>query len=232
MFNSKRLRLLTRYVLYTRPLCIIMRNILTSILIFCYIGVNAQHWSEINADLKISDTLNYPTEIRIYAGGGITNYTSLFRIYESKPDKWVAEFYEHWSKVDRTNELKTAKKMLTSKSEMEYVYLNLFRSYIFELPNRIDISWKLAERGIIEKTKRRYSSRNKETKMEWGILSNQSMALDGTSYYFIAKSPYKSNEFEFGNPFFYKDKYPEIDEPKYVCELIEIVRSEFGVWEE
>lgn len=50
--------------------------------------------------------------------------------------------------------------------------------------------------------------------------------------FFRAKNLYKSNEFEFGNPFFYKDKYPEIDEPKYVCELIEIIRSEFEVWKE
>jgi hypothetical protein len=209
-----------------------MRNILTSILILCFIGVNAQHWSEINTDLGISDTLNYPTEIRIYAGGGITNYTSLFRMYKSEPDNWTAEFHEHWSNVDGVMEMKTEKKLLTSKSEMEYVYLNLFRSYIFELPNRSEISWKLAERGIIEKKEQRYTSRNKETKMEWDILSKQSMALDGTSYYFRAKSPSKSNEFEFGNPFFYKDKYPEIDEPKYVCELIEIIRSEFEIWEE
>lgn len=208
-----------------------MKKILTLILILCFVGVNAQHWSEINADLGISDTLNYPTEIRIYAGGGITNYTSLFRMYESEPDNWIAEFYEHWSKVDSTNELRTEKKILTSKCEMEYVYLNLFRSYIFDLPNRSAISWKLMERGEIKKVER-IRRRGKESIMEYDISSKQSMALDGTSYYFKAKNPYKSNEFEFGNPFFYKDKYPEIDEPKYVCELIEIIRSEFEIWAE
>jgi hypothetical protein len=209
-----------------------MRNILTSILILCFIGANAQHWSDINADLGITDTLYYPTEIRIYAGGGITNYTSLFRMYKSESDNWKAEFYEHWSKVDSTSELKTSKKILNSKSEMEYVYLNLFRSYIFELPNRSEIDWKLSERGVIKKEERRYSSKHKKTRTEWDILSNKSTALDGTSYFFRAKNLYKSNEFEFGNPFFYKDKCPEIDEPKYVCELIEIIRSEFEVWKE
>tara|TARA_R110000787_G_scaffold17143_1_gene54092 strand:- start:911 stop:1537 length:627 start_codon:yes stop_codon:yes gene_type:complete len=208
-----------------------MKIFLTSILILCFIGVNAQHWSDINADLGISDTLDYPTEIRIYAGGGITNYTSLFRMYESEPDNWVAEFHEFWSKVDGVMEMKTQKKILTAKSEMEYVYLNLFRSYIFDLPNRSDIGWKLMERGKIEKVERR-KRRNGKPIMEWEVLGKQSMALDGTSYFFQAKNPYKSNEFEFGNPFFYKDKYPEIDEPKYVCELIEIVRSEFEIWVE
>jgi hypothetical protein len=209
-----------------------MKNILTSILILYFIGANAQHWSEINADLGIADTLNYPTEIRIYAGGGITNYTSLFRMYKSESENWTAEFYEHWSKVDSTNELKTAKKILNSKSEMEYVYLNLIRSYIFDLPNRSEIRWKLAERGIIKKEEKRYSSKHKKTKAEWDIWTSKSTAIDGTSYYFKAKSSNKSNEFEFGNPFYYKEKYPEIDEPKYVCELIEIIRSEFEIWEE
>ncbi|HAT65287.1 MAG TPA: hypothetical protein DCS66_11910, partial [Flavobacteriaceae bacterium] len=217
---------------YINKLCIIMKNILTSILILCFFGVNAQHWSEINSDLGISDTLNNPTEIRIYAGGGITNYTSLFRMYESEPDNWTAEFYEHWSKVDGAMEMKTQKKILNSKSEMEYVYLNLIRSYIFDLPNRSDISWKLMERGKIEKVEQFPKRKGKEPIMKWEVLGKQSMALDGTGYYFIAKNPYKSNEFEFGNPFFYKDKYPEIDEPKYVCELIEIVRSEFQIWDE
>jgi len=208
-----------------------MRNILTSILILCFIGANAQHWSEINTDLGISDTLNYPTEIRIYAGGGITNYTSLFRMYKSESNNWTAEFHEHWSNVDGVMEMKTQKTLLTSKSEMEYVYLNLFRSYIFELPSRSEIDWKLAERGVIKKEEKRYSSKHKKTRTEWDILANKSIALDGTSYFFKAKNRYKSNEFEFGNPFFYKDKYPEIDEPKYVCELIEIIRSEFEIWE-
>ncbi|TXD80452.1 hypothetical protein ESY86_20640 [Subsaximicrobium wynnwilliamsii] len=209
-----------------------MRNILTSILILCFIGVKAQHWSDINEDLGITDTLNYPTEIRIYAGGGITNYTSLFRMYKSEPDNWTSEFYEHWSNVNGVMEMKTQKKLLSSKSEMEYVYLNLFRSYIFELPNRSEIDWKLAERGVIKKEEKRYSSKHKKTRTEWDILTNKSTDLDGTSYFFKAKNRYMSNEFEFGNPFYYRDKYPEIDEPKYVCELIEIIRSEFEIWEE
>ena len=51
-------------------------------------------------------------------------------------------------------------------------------------------------------------------------------------YYFQTKNQHKSNEFNFGNPHFYRDKYPEIDEPKYVCEIIKIIRAEFGIWEE
>ena len=207
-----------------------MRKILTSILILCFIGVNSQNWSGINADLGLSDTLNNPTEVRIYEGGGITNYTSLFRMYKNKSDNWTAEFYEHWSSVEGVMEMKTQKTLLASKNEMEYVYLNLFRSYIFDLPSRSEIDWKLSARGVIEKEEETYSSKDKKTRTRWDILTYKSTPIDGTSYFFKAKNQYKSNEFEFGNPFFYKDKYPEIDEPKYVCELIEIIRSEFKIW--
>src|SRR5690554_6599371 len=202
-----------------------MKNFLPLILILCFYSVNAQHWTKINKDLGISDTLSYPTEIRIYAGGGITNYTSLFRMYKNESEKWTAEFHEHWSYVDGAMDMKTQKTSLTSKSEMEYVYLNLIRSYIFELPSQSEIEWKLAERGVIKKEERRYSSKHNKTRTQWDILSKKSSALDGTSYFFKAKNSYKSNEFEFGNPFFYQNKYPEIDEPKYVCELIEIIRN-------
>ena len=208
-----------------------MRKIFAIILILSIGEIHAQDWSEINSDLGISDSLTYLTEIRIYQSVGTTNYTSVFRMYESEPDNWTAELYEHWLKVDGVMEMKTEKTKLVSKSEMEFVYLNLFRSFIFDLPNRSEISWKLAERGKIEKVER-IRRRNEEPILKWEILSKQSMALDGTGYYFQAKNQQKTNEFDFGNPYFYRDKYPEIDEPKYVCEIIEIIREEFEIWKE
>ncbi len=212
-------------------LCIIMRKIFAIILILSFGEILAQDWSEINSDLGISDTLTHLREIRIYQSVGTTNYTSVFRMYETEPANWIAELYGHWRKVDSVMEMKTEKTSLDSNSEMEFVYLNLFRSHIFDLPSRSDISWKLVERGKIEKVER-IRRRNEEPILEWEILSKQSMALDGTGYYFQAKNQQKSNEFEFGNPYFYRNKYPEIDEPKYVCEIIEIIRTEFGIWEE
>jgi len=208
-----------------------MRKIFVILLILPFGEILAQNWSEINSDLGISDSLTHRREIRVYQSVGATNYTSVFRMYETDPDNWTAEFLEHWRKVDGVMEMKTEKTSLDSNSEMEFVYLNLFRSHIFDLPSINDISWKLVERGKIEKVERiRY--RNEEPIMEWEILSTQSMPLDGTGYYFQTKNQHKSNEFNFGNPHFYRDKYPEIDEPKYVCEIIKIIRAEFGIWEE
>lgn len=193
-------------------------------------GLYAQNISTINADLGLQDSLTYETEIRVYQGGGITNYSSLIRIYKDTSDQWTATYYEHWSKVDGVMDLKTQKKVLTSKSDMEYVYFNLIRSYIFDLPSRNEILWKLAKRGEIQKVERR-RGRDKKPEMVYDILSTQSMPLDGTGYYFQAKNSYKSNEFEFGDPFWYKEKYPKINEPNYVCELITIIQNEFGIWQ-
>lgn len=204
-----------------------MKHQLALIVLLYSIGITAQNWSVINKDLKIADTLTYPTEIRIYQGGGITNYNSLFRMYEDRSGNWTAEFYEHWSRVEGVATLETKKAILTSKSEMEYVYFNLSRSYIFDLPSRNDIQWKLAQRGEIKKVER--IKRGKIIK-EYEMLSKHVMPLDGTVYSFQVKSPYKVNEFEFGNPEIYRELYPEIDEPKYVCELLEIIRNEFKIW--
>ena len=53
----------------------------------------AQNITEINSDLKLSDSLTYKTEVRIYQGGGTTNYSSLFRMFKDESEKWTAEFY-------------------------------------------------------------------------------------------------------------------------------------------
>uniref|UniRef100_UPI00261FC435 hypothetical protein n=1 Tax=uncultured Algibacter sp. TaxID=298659 RepID=UPI00261FC435 len=112
-----------------------MRNFQLLILLLFSIGVYAQNISQINADLKLSDSLTYETEIRIYQGGGITNYSSLFRMFKDKSEKWTAEFYEHYSKVIGKTEFQTEKRTLKSDNDMEFVYLNLLRSHILDLPN-------------------------------------------------------------------------------------------------
>lgn len=198
------------------------------LLCFGYL-LNSQNWWNINKDLGLSDSLNFTTEIRIYRALDKTNYTSLFRLYQNESDEWTSEFYEHWSNVDGIGNVKTNFQLLDSKSDMEYVYLNLYRSHIMDLPNRKDIFWKLVERGKIEKVERFDRG---EKIMKWDVLTKQSMPLHGNSYHFEVRNPSKNNIFNFNNPFYYKRKYPEIDEPNFVCELIEIIRSEFDIWEE
>lgn len=208
-----------------------MRKILALLLLLPSFIIYAQDWSEINADLGISDSLINQREIRIYRSLNTTNYTSLFRMYETEPDAWTAVHYEHWATVEGVVEMKTEKTVLTSKHNMEYVYLNFLRSYILDLPDHDEIDWKLMERGKIELVER-VTRRDEKPIKEWDLMRRLSVVMDGTGYYFQAKNPRKYNEFAFSNPFFYRDQYPKIDEPHYVCEIINIIRDEFGIWNE
>ncbi|PHN93500.1 hypothetical protein CSC80_11295 [Maribacter sp. 6B07] len=203
-----------------------MKNIQILILFLFSFGVYAQNISKINADLKLSDSLTYDTEIRIYQGGGITNYSSLFRMFKGKSEKWTAEFYEHYSKVIGQTKLRTKKRTLKSDNDMEFVYLNLLRSHILDLPNLKEIYWKLETRGEVEKVEIMHKGKIKE---EYEILSKRKTIVDGEGYIVQAKG-WKFNEFEFSNPDRYLEYYPEVDELIFVCEILNTIRNEFGVW--
>tara|TARA_R110000751_G_scaffold307130_1_gene427438 strand:+ start:1645 stop:2241 length:597 start_codon:yes stop_codon:yes gene_type:complete len=191
------------------------------------IGVSAQDVTEINSDLKLSDSLTYETEVRIYQGGGITNYSSLFRMFKNKSQKWTAEFYEHYAKVDGQAELRTDKRTLKSKNDMEFVFQNFLRSHILELPSLGEIQWKLVTRGNVEKVKKQY--RGKEIE-EYELTNKQIAILDGEGFKIQAKGWNRANEFEFSNPDGYLKHYPEIDELIYMCEILNVIRTEFGIW--
>ena len=111
--------------------------------------VFSQNISEINSDIKLVDSLNYKTEIRIYQNLGITNYSSLLRMYKDEKD-WIVEFYKHYAKVEGITELKIEKQTLKSKNDMQFVLLHLIRSNILNLPSLEEIRWKLIKRGNVE----------------------------------------------------------------------------------
>lgn len=204
-----------------------MKNIQILIIFLFSIGVSAQNITEINSDLKLSDSLNYGTEVRIYQGGGITNYSSLFRMFKNKSEKWTAEFYEHYAKVDGIAELRTEKRIMKSENDMEFVFQNLIRSHILDLPSLSEIQWKLVTRGNVEKVKKKY--RGKEIK-EYELTNKQVAILDGEGFKVQIKVWNKTNEFEFSNPDGYLSHYPEIDELIYMCEILNTIRNEFGIW--
>ncbi|WP_422091713.1 hypothetical protein [Tenacibaculum ovolyticum] len=203
-----------------------MKHFLLSISLLISLGLYSQNISKINSDLKLSDSLTYETEVRIYQGGGITNYSSLFRMYKNKSDKWTAEFYEHYAKVADKAELRTEKRNLKSENDMEFVYLNLLRSHILDLPSLTEIQWKLETRGEVEKVERKHRGKIKE---EYEILSKRKTIVDGEGYQFQARG-WKSNEFEVSNPDRYLEYYPEVDELIFTCEILNIIRNEFGIW--
>lgn len=204
-----------------------MKNIQILIIFLFSIGISAQNTTEINSDLKLSDSLTYETEVRIYQGGGITNYSSLFRMFKNNSDKWTAEFYEHYAKVNRQAELRTKKRTLKSENDMEFVFQNFVRSHILDLPSLSEIQWKLVTRGNVEKVKKQYRGKEFE---EYELTNNKIAILDGEGYKIQVKGWNRANEFEFSNPDGYLKHYPEIDELIYMCEILDTIRTEFGIW--
>ncbi len=186
-----------------------------------------QNITEINSDLKLSDSLTYETEVRIYQGGGITNYSSLFRMFKDKSEKWTAEFYEHYAKVNGQAKLRIEKQTLTSEKNMEFIFQNLVRSNILDLPSLSEIRWKLVTRRNVEKVKKKY--RGKEIE-EYELMNKQIAILDGEGFKVQVKGWNRANEFEFSNPDGYLKHYPEIDELNYMCEILELIRTEFHIW--
>ncbi len=204
-----------------------MKNIQILILFLFSIGISAQNITEINSDLKLSDSLTYETEVRIYQGGGITNYSSLFRMFKDESEKWRAEFYEHYAKVNRQNELRTKKQILTSENDMEFIFQNFIRSHILNLPSLSEIQWKLITRGNVEKVKKIH--RGKEIE-EYELINNLILIADGEGFKIQVKDWDRNNDFYFSNPGSYLEHYPEIDELIYICEILNLIRTEFHIW--
>ena len=92
-----------------------MKNIILILISLLSLTLYSQNLSQINADLNLTDSLTYETEVRVYQGGGITNYSSLFRMFKDTSGKWTAEFYEHYAKVAGVVELQTKKQTLSRK---------------------------------------------------------------------------------------------------------------------
>ena len=205
-----------------------MKNNLFLVVVLFSIGVSAQNIAKINSDLKLSDSLTYETEVRVYQSDGITNYSSLFRMFKDKSGKWTGEFYEHYAKIEGQTDLRIEKQILKPENELELVFQNFIRSHILDLPSLSEVKWKLVTRGNVEKVK--IQSRGKMTE-KYELLNKQVAILDGEKFKVQAKSLNKTNEFVFFNPDSYLEHYPDVDELIYMAEILNIVRSEFGVWE-
>ncbi|MFK7748757.1 MAG: hypothetical protein AB8B65_10220 [Kordia sp.] len=204
-------------------------NYYFTIIFLCFFGMNAQNISKINKDLKLSDSLTYPTEIRMYKGGGITNYTSAFRMYKTKKEKWKAEFFEHFNEVTDQAELKTTRKKLTATDDMEFVYRNLLRSYILELPSSNKIQWKLEKRG---KKRVELKVGDAKSRFVYESATKRIAFLDGHIYTVQIQSEIrkKSHTFSYDNPESYLKHFPEVDELIYINEILETVKNQFDIW--
>ncbi|MFC6860372.1 hypothetical protein [Zunongwangia atlantica] len=178
----------------------------------------AQNISKINADLNLSDSLS-KNEIRIYEGVGITNYSSIFRMYKTKSENWIAEFYKHYAEVQGQAELHTEKRVIESNNDMEYVWKSILRTNIQYLPSMPEIKYKMKERGNVELIDGEYQ-----------ITWNSKEIMDGVGYEVQIKNNKFFNQVEYGNPESYLKHYPNIDELIFFKELLNLLRNEFNIW--
>ncbi|NRA91890.1 MAG: hypothetical protein HRU26_04255 [Psychroserpens sp.] len=207
-----------------------MRYKLLLLISFLSMYSYTQDFAKINADLNLPDSLQNKIEIRIYKDRGTANYTSLLRMFKKDSNDWLIEFYEHFETAYKQSELVTRKTILKSLNDMECVYLNLLRSHILNLPNFTHIFWKLGKRGEVKKVKTKYRGKLIE---EYQFLQDRgSYLLDSNGYHVQVKSWKSTNEFSFSNPDYYLKQNPEVDELIFMSEILNIIKTEFGIWKD
>ncbi len=196
-----------------------MRKLLNLLIIFFTFGLSAQDLTKLNKSLSLTDSISNKEEIRIYKGFGITNFTSIFRMYKDNTDEWNIEHFEHYAGVKNKSKPEIKKQKLTSKDEPDYVWLNILRTNIQFLPKMSEIKWKMKKRGEIELV-------NNKPELSW----SQIQIMDGVGYVVQIKENGKYHETYYGNPEKYLEHYPDVDELQFFSELINLIRAEFEIW--
>ena len=204
-----------------------MKNILVLIVFLFSIGASAQSRSKINSVFKLSDSLTYESEVRVYRGVGELDHTSLFRMFKDTSGKWTAEFYEPHIKVSGQFNVRIEKPTIQSENDIEFIFQNFLRSHILDLPSSREIQWKLVARGNVEKVK---EPNHGYIIGEYAYMNKVILIFDGEGYSVQVKSGDKVNDFYYSNPDQYLEMYPEIDELNYMCEILDLIRSEFHIW--
>ena len=140
-------------------------------------------------------------------------------------NSWATFFYEY----DPNYESRSKKNILNSKNHPDYIFQNFLRSYALEIPNQEKIEWKMKIRDsivywpiTIDGVKREKFWDDKRSILSYGhdnyiVQINYLENFNQVFYY----APYASREW-----------YPEVDELIYFCEILDIVKSEFGIWKE
>lgn len=194
-----------------------MKNLLQSITLLYSIFAFSQNISEINANLKISDSLTNQKEIRIYKKEGTTNYSELLHLYfENK--KWNAIHYKYYASLYENKPPTIEKIKLSTKKDLELLWIQILATNIEFLPNQSEIEYKL--RGKLEI--------DRLTNGEYEYSYKKTLAIDGTNYLVMVKNYNKRNKVTFDNPESYLKLYPNVDELIDFCNLLKIINSTFS----
>jgi len=125
--------------------------------------------------------------------------------------------------------VRVEKSTIQSENDMEFIFQNFLRSHIMDLPSMDEIWWKLVTRGIVEKVEKPTLGYKIG---DYALRNSILLVSDGEGYTVQVKNRGKVNEFRYSNPESYLKKYPEIDELIYMCEILDLIKSEFHIWKE
>ncbi|AZB30385.1 hypothetical protein [Chryseobacterium balustinum] len=183
----------------------------------------AQQNIEYDKILKIENLKFHEKEIRVYKKYGTSTGLELFRFYEDKKENWKAEVYNTVARTNNKDEVKiwTRKSKLNSLKNFEMLWLQFLDTNIIHLPKWEAFEYKLKK---INKT---YQIEDGEIYSSTSRLS----VLDGQSFYVQIKRGKAENQFNYYNPESYLEKYPNVDELLSFKELLDLIRTEFKVFE-
>ncbi|NMH87050.1 hypothetical protein [Flavivirga algicola] len=188
-----------------------------------------QNVSKINKNLELSDSLTFQKEVRLYKRFGVSNYTSVLRIYMDNANEWKAEFYEHWFMTNNEKGFNSKKRHLKPKTDIELIYLNLKLNHILDLPDMNSINWKMVDKGKVITIQRKINNKG-DKKINYELEGRKKHNIVDGYVIKVQISDYKNNEFSFSNHIEYLKLYPEIDELIFYSEITNLLSNEFGVW--
>ena len=196
-----------------------------SLLLVLIIPLNifSQSFEELDSILNITKTEFNNNELRIYRKHSTTTGLELFRFYQDKNGLWKADFYETIAKRNSKNniDIRIRKEKLNSLKNFELIWLQILNSDILFLPKFDKIEYKLKQKN------------NNFEIMDGEIYNTISKVsvLDGKVFFIKIKNGNRFNEIIYPNPQSYLTNYPNVDELQSVAELLEIVKSEFKIFE-
>ena len=198
-----------------------MKNLIILILILSSSSIFGQSLSGLNQSIGLTDSLTNEKEIRIYKSSGESGeYKEIFRMYEDSSKIWRAELISYTTRVPNPARFSLQKQELKSNSEMDLVWLNILKTNIQDLPNMSDIYWKLKEEPVIKEI-------NGVKELIWTVT----LIYDGESFEVLFRWGKRSNRIVYFNPESFLEMYKNVDELIYFSELLNVLRTEFGVWE-
>lgn len=116
--------------------------------------------------------------------------------------------------------IRIRKSKLNSLKNFELLWLQFLDTNVIHLPK-----WETFE-DKLKKVNKDYQIEDGEIYSSTSSISG----IDGQSFYVKIKRGTKENQFSYSNPETYLEKYPNVDELLSFQELLNLIRTEFGIF--